>query len=183
MEIVENPFGAPVQSNKQKLKKFLLSVTREMGLYVPYNTDHLIRSYNYCKNEMGEDFDYYFSRVRKNIRRQEPSKEQGHVAINYLTDVFTKFAQIKTQLEREGKWHNDYPDGWSVDDHGMPCHPDYRFISESPFGLTYVHIDVSDDLPPLNVVYNRESKVFKSIENLLTGEIVWTGKNKTSSEK
>lgn len=177
MEIVENPFGAPVKSNKQKLRKFLLALTRDMGLYAPYNTDNLIRSYNYCKEELGDEFDNYLEKCRKYIRKQEANKEKGHVAINYLTDVFTKFAQIKAQLVREGKWQNNYPDGWSIDEYGLPCHPDYRFISQSPFGYTFVHKDVENDLPPLNVVYNKDKKTFKSIENLKTGEMLWIGKS------
>ena len=183
MDIVENPFGAPVESNKIKLRKFLLAVTKEMGLYAPYKVDDLIRGYNYCKEQLGDEFQEYLDTVRKHIRRQEASKEKGHVAVNYLTDVFTKFAQIKAQLMREGKWHSEYPDGWSVDEYGLPCHPDYRFISQSPFGYTFVHKDVSNKLPPLNVVYNKDSKVFKSIENLETGEIIWTGKSIGQSKK
>lgn len=183
MDIVENPFGAPAQSNKQKLRKFLLVVTKEMGLYAPYNTDNLIRGYNYCKEELGDEFDNYLEKCRKYIRHQEADKDKGHVAINYLTDVFTKFAQIKAQLKREGKWHNEYPDGWSVDEYGLPCHPDYRFISQSPFGYTFVHKNVDDNLPPLNVVYNKDSKAFKSIENLETGEILWSGESTGQSKK
>lgn len=183
MEVIENPFGAPVESNKRKLKKFLLAVTKEMGLYAPYNTDNLIRGYNYCKGEMGDEFNEYLDRVRKYIRKQEPSKEKGHVAINYLTDVFEKFPQIKSQLQREGKWHSEYPDGWEIDEYGLPCHPDYRLISQSPTGSTYVHRDVSNNLPPLNVVYNKDSKTFVSIENIETGEILWNGKSTGRSRK
>lgn len=183
MEVTENPFGAPVQSSKQKLKKFLFALSGEMGLYNPYNTDTLVKSYNYCRDELGEDFEHYLETVRKHIKRQEPSKEESKVAINYLTDVFTKFPQIIAQLKREGKWGGDAPDGWSVDEFGLPCHPDYRFISKSPYGYTYVHKDASNNLPPLNVVYNKDSKVFKSIENLETGEVLWTGKSTTQNKR
>ena len=182
MEVIENPFGAPVQSKKQRLKKFLLAVTREMGLYNPYKTDDLIRAYNYCKDEMGEEFEKYFSTVRKHIRLQEASKDNGRVAINYLTDVFTKFAQIKAQLKREGKWEA-CPDDWEIDEFGLPCHPEYRLISQNPDGYTYVHKDVSNNLPPLNVVYNKDSKQIRRIENLATGEILWSGENSEQKEQ
>lgn len=175
MEVIENPFGAPVKSKKQQLKKFLFVLTKEMGLYNPYNTDTLVKAYNYCKDELGGEFDKYLSSVRKHIRKQDADKEKGRVAINYLTDVFTKFAQIITQLKREGHWDGDYPDGWSIDNFGLPCHPDYRFISQSANGYTYVHVDVNNDLPPLNVVYNKDSKRIKRIENLATREVIWNG--------
>lgn len=182
MEVIENPFGKPVQSNKQKLKKFLLAVTREMGLYNPYKTDDLVRAYHYCKDEMGDEFEKYFSTVRKHIRLQEADKEKGRVAINYLTDVFTKFAQIRTQLKREGKW-NDSPDGWYVDEFGLPSHADYRFISQVGAEYTFVHKDVENSLPPLKVVYNKDSKQIRRIENLTTGEIIWTGESITQNSK
>lgn len=178
MTVVENPFGAPVKSNKQRLKKFLLVVSREMGLFVPYNTDNLVRAYNYCKDEMGDDFEHYLEMARKYVRKQEPQKEGGKVAINYLTDVFTKFPQIVRQLKAEGHWvKGNLPDGWGVDDYGLPCHPDYRLISQSALGYTFVHKDVENNLPPLIVVYNKDSREFKRIENLQTGEIVWSGES------
>lgn len=182
MEVVENPFGQPVQSKKQKTKKFLLAVTRDMGLYNPYKTDDLVRAYNYCKDELGDEFEEYFSTVRKHIRLQEADKEKGRVAINYLTDVFTKFAQIKAQLKREGKW-GDVPDGWYIDEFDLPSHADYRFISQYGAEYTFVHKDVENPLPPLKVVYNKDKKQFRRIENLTTGEILWSGENTEQSNK
>lgn len=183
MQVTENPFGKPIQSNKQKLKKFLFVVTKEMELYTPYNTDNLIKAYNYCKDELGDEFEYYLDTVRKHIRRQEPSREEGKVAINYLTDVFTKFAQIIGQLKRAGVWHSGVPEGWGVDSFGLPCHPSYRFISNIGAEYTFVHNDVNDDLPPLKVVYNKDRKQFRCIENLTTREVIWSGKNTGQSKK
>ena len=181
--IVENPFGTPIKSNKQKLKKFLFALSNDLGLYVPYNSDTMVKSYNYCKEQLGDEFEDYLSMVKQHVRKQEADKDKAHVAINYLTDVFTKFAQIIAQLKREGKWHSEFPDGWSIDEYGLPCHPDYRFISQSPLGYTFVHKDVENNLPPLNVVYNKDKKVFSSIENLETGEIIWSGESSGQSEK
>lgn len=172
-EVVQNPFGEAPKSKKSGLKKFLFAVSKEMGLYAPYNSDTLIKTYNYCKEQLGDDFEYYLETVKANITRQEPSKEEGKVAINFLTDVFTKFPQIIQQLEREGKWHSGMPAGWSVDKYGLPCHPDYRLISQSSLGYTFVHKDVSNSLPPLLVVYNKDKKAFKRIENLKTRDIIW----------
>lgn len=183
MAVVRNPFGAPVESDKRKLKKFLFAVTKEMGLYNPYNTDTLVKTYNYCREEMGDEFNYYLDTVRKYIRLQEPSKEDGKVAINYLTDVFTKFAQIKAQLMREGKWHSNMPDGWGIDEFGLPCHADYRLIGQCGAEYTYVHCDVENQLPPLKVIYNSNSKTITRIENLKTREVIWSGKSTGQSRK
>lgn len=172
-KVIENPFGEPEVSKKTKLKKFLFAVSNEMGLYAPYNSDTMIKAYNYCKEQLGDEFEYYFKIVREHISRQEPSKEDGKVAINFLTDVFTKFPQIINQLTRAGLWHSGCPDGWSVDKYGLPCHPDYRLISQSSLGYTFVHKDVSNSLPPLLVVYNKDKKAFKRIENLKTRDIIW----------
>lgn len=175
-EIIENPFGAPVESNKRKLKKFLFALSGELGLYNPYKSDDMVRSYNYCKEELGTDFDKYLETVRRYIGRQEASREEGHVAINVLTDIFTKFPQIIAQLKREGHW-SDYPmpSGWSVDPQlELPVHSGYRHISmDAKGGITYVHKDVEDSLPPLYVVYNKKKKAIISITNLLTGELEW----------
>lgn len=183
MTVVSNPFGQPIQSNKQKLKKFLFAVTREMGLYDPYNSDHLVKAYNYCKEQLGDDFEPYLKAVRTHIRRQEPSREGGKVAINYLSDVFTKFPQIINQLKREGKWVNVGPDGWTIDEYGLPNHPDYRLISDGALGMTFVHRNVEDSLPPLMVVYNKDKKVISKVENLVTGEVLWSGKNINANKK
>lgn len=184
MAIVENPFGAPVVSQKQKLKKFLFVITKEMGLYTPYNTDQLVKAYNYCREQLGDEFEQYLKAVRKNIRRQEPSKEGGKVAINYLTDVFTKFPQIIRQLKAEGHWgESAFPDGWALDQYGLPHHPDYRLISTGALGYTYVHNDANNDLPPLLVVYDKNKKVLSKIENLKTGEVLWSGKKPGENKK
>lgn len=175
-EIVQDPFGTPIKSKKSGLKKFLFALSKDMNLYSPYNSDTLVKSYNYCKEQLGEDFDYYLETVKKYITKQKPEKEKGHVAINFLTDVFTKFPQIIQQLEREGKWHSGMPSGWSVDDFGIPKNTKYRFVSQSALGYTFVGQDPKENLPPIIVVYNKEQKSFKRIENLQTGEVLWKEK-------
>ena len=172
-EVVQNPFGEAPKSKKSGLKKFLFAVSKEMGLYAPYNSDTLIKTYNYCKEQLGDDFEYYLETVKANITRQEPSKEEGKVAINFLTDVFTKSPQIIQQLEREGKWHSGMPVGWSIDNFGVPKNNKDRFVSQSALGYTFIGQNPEENLPPIIVVYNKEKKSFKRIENLQTGEVIW----------
>lgn len=181
MAVVMNPFGEPkgVNGNSQ-LKKFLFAVSKEMGLYPCYNSDNMVKSYKYCREALGDEFNNYFDLVRKNLTRQEAEYQKGRVAINYITDVFTKFPQIIQQLKKEGKWSDgNRPDGWSVDEYGNPCHKMYRLVSQGVLGYTFSSKDETSKLPPLIVVYNKESKEFKRVENLETGEVLWeTGKEK-----
>ena len=87
--------------------------------------------------------------------------------------MFTKFPQIIQQLEREGKWHSGMPVGWSIDNFGVPKNNKYRFVSQSALGYTFVGQNPEENLPPIIVVYNKEKKSFKRIENLQTGEVIW----------
>lgn len=172
MEIINNPFGTPKDSCIKCIKGFLAVMTREMGLYKAYNSDTLVKTYRYCKRELGDEFDNYVRAVRCHIRLQEADYKSGKVAIHYLTDVFTKFPQIIEQLKREGKWDGEYPAGWSVDSTGAPFHKDYRLVARGLDGFTY--IGEKSYLVPVTVVYNKDKNKFIKITNTKTGEVIWS---------